>query len=66
MDKYHVTFFLHSIGLKFLDVEFDWFKKTENNRFEFSKLCGLFLFKSVFKTHQPYVIFLNKTRVVGF
>ena len=44
----HVTFFLHSIGLRFFDVEYDWSKNVEINRFKFPTARFVLVQNSIF------------------
>ena len=61
VNRNHVTFFLHSIGLKFFDVEYDWSKNVEINRFKFSNCAVCFCSKlCFFENDQTYL--LKKTK----
>ena len=58
----HVTFFLHSIGLKFFDVEYDWSKNVEINRFKFSYCAVCFCSKlCFFENDQTYLFKKTKS-----
>ena len=65
VNRNHVTFFLHLIGLKFFDVEYDWSKNVEINRFKFSNCAVCFCSKLCF-LKMIRLTFWKKQRVVDF
>ena len=65
VNRNHVTFFLHSIGLRFFDVEYDWSKNVEINRFKFSN-CAVCLCSKLCFLKMIRLTFWKKQRVVDF
>ena len=65
VNRNHVTFFLHLIGLRFFDVEYDWSKNVEINRFKFPTARFVLVQNSIFWKWSD-LPFEKKQRVVDF